>query len=282
MPKDSNGCRATPTILPSRPSAGSSLAGLAQVPRGQRSKQQKIKEKYGDQDADDRQLRTELLAADRPATTLKQKRALRKEQGHRGSRPAYVPSGAQALSGLASGPPANVVPLESALDAPLLHAQSFAAGLTWTPEQKAAHKAATRAGSGLIAVVAAADVISDAAGVEDDGGESAASVNDSDDQESIRQILEDENVAIIADDLKDSVTFLDSLTGCPLPDDVILFALPICGPYRSATLTYQNVFQFYLPQLKTLNLPCFILPSAMLPYKYRAKMVPGVGKKGKV
>ena len=31
---------------------------------------------------------------------------------------------------------------------------------------------------------------------------------------------------------------LDSLTGCPLPDDVLLYAIPVCAPY-SAMQSYK-------------------------------------------
>jgi hypothetical protein len=45
---------------------------------------------------------------------------------------------------------------------------------------------------------------------------------------------------------------LDSLTGNPLPDDVLLFAIPVCAPY-----------------------------SALNNFKYKVKLTPGSGKKGK-
>nr|CAB3264294.1 nuclear export mediator factor NEMF [Phallusia mammillata] len=48
------------------------------------------------------------------------------------------------------------------------------------------------------------------------------------------------------------VDILDSLTGCPMPDDVLLFAIPVCAPYNSM----QN-------------------------YKFKVKLTPGNGKKGK-
>jgi NFACT protein C-terminal domain len=45
---------------------------------------------------------------------------------------------------------------------------------------------------------------------------------------------------------------LDLLTGNPLPDDVLLYAVPVCGPYN-----------------------------AVQSYKYRVKLTPGAAKKGK-
>lgn len=45
---------------------------------------------------------------------------------------------------------------------------------------------------------------------------------------------------------------LDSLTGTPLPEDILLFCVPVCGPY-----------------------------SAMNNFKYKVKLTPGSVKRGK-
>lgn len=45
---------------------------------------------------------------------------------------------------------------------------------------------------------------------------------------------------------------LDSFTGQPLPEDLLLYAVPVCAPY-----------------------------SAILNYKYKVKLTPGTGKRGK-
>ncbi|XP_008635550.1 PREDICTED: nuclear export mediator factor NEMF isoform X1 [Corvus brachyrhynchos] len=52
--------------------------------------------------------------------------------------------------------------------------------------------------------------------------------------------------------LEDSEALLDSLTGQPQPEDILLFAVPICAPY-----------------------------TAMTNYKYKVKLTPGTQKKGK-
>uniref|UniRef100_A0A8B9D761 Ribosome quality control complex subunit NEMF n=1 Tax=Anser cygnoides TaxID=8845 RepID=A0A8B9D761_ANSCY len=52
--------------------------------------------------------------------------------------------------------------------------------------------------------------------------------------------------------LQEAVALLDSLTGQPHPEDVLLFAVPICAPY-----------------------------TAMTNYKYKVKLTPGTQKKGK-
>ena len=53
-------------------------------------------------------------------------------------------------------------------------------------------------------------------------------------------------------DDKDKLTQLDSLTGTPKQDDVLLFAVPVCAPY-----------------------------SALQGYKHKLKLIPGTQRKGK-
>lgn len=51
---------------------------------------------------------------------------------------------------------------------------------------------------------------------------------------------------------RDRLTQLDSLTGAPSSDDVLLFAVPVCAPY-----------------------------SALQGYKHKLKLTPGTQRKGK-
>ncbi|CAM6068471.1 unnamed protein product [Sphagnum tenellum] len=62
----------------------------------------------------------------------------------------------------------------------------------------------------------------------------------------------EENVLELGDDEREKLTELDSLTGCPIASDVLLYAVPVCGPYQ-----------------------------ALQGYKYRVKLTPGPAKKGK-
>ena len=32
---------------------------------------------------------------------------------------------------------------------------------------------------------------------------------------------------------QEQLSVLDSFTGCPLPDDILLYAIPVCGPYSA-------------------------------------------------
>ncbi|KAJ7365343.1 hypothetical protein OS493_005449, partial [Desmophyllum pertusum] len=71
----------------------------------------------------------------------------------------------------------------------------------------------------------------------------------------LRELL---TVKVASDDeaedlpLKEAVSLLDSLTGIPLSEDLLLFAIPICAPYTAV----QN-------------------------YKYKVKLTPGTARRGK-
>lgn len=73
----------------------------------------------------------------------------------------------------------------------------------------------------------------------------------SEDQTNIERI-DDENALELADDEKEKLSELDSLTAKPYADDILLYAVPICGPYN-----------------------------ALQGYKYRVKLTPGTAKRGK-
>ena len=69
-------------------------------------------------------------------------------------------------------------------------------------------------------------------------------------QEEIAQILEEEGVFL--EEEGKLVEDVEKLTGAPLPDDELLYAIPVCGPYVS-----------------------------LKEFKYRVKLTPGTLKKGK-
>lgn len=83
-------------------------------------------------------------------------------------------------------------------------------------------------------------------------------------QEEIKKIMEEEDIQELDEEekvdikfflhliLQDKLTEIDSLTGNPLSDDVLLFAIAMCAPY-----------------------------SAFTNYKYKVKLTPGGMKKGK-
>lgn len=71
-------------------------------------------------------------------------------------------------------------------------------------------------------------------------------------QREIAALLAEENVEVLDPEDRDRLTQLDSLTGAPKPDDVLLFAVPVCAPY-----------------------------SALQGYKHKLKLTPGTQRKGK-
>ncbi|XP_013398422.1 nuclear export mediator factor Nemf [Lingula anatina] len=62
-----------------------------------------------------------------------------------------------------------------------------------------------------------------------------------------KAVLEEENVQILED-----VSAIDTLTGCPVVEDELLYAIPVCAPY-----------------------------TAIVNYKYKVKLTPGTQKRGK-
>ncbi|XP_030508734.2 uncharacterized protein LOC115723399 [Cannabis sativa] len=65
-------------------------------------------------------------------------------------------------------------------------------------------------------------------------------------------VMEEDDIHEIGEEEKEKLNDVDYLTGNPLPTDILLYAVPVCGPY-----------------------------SAVQSYKYRVKITPGNAKKGK-
>ncbi|KAF9677179.1 hypothetical protein SADUNF_Sadunf08G0081000 [Salix dunnii] len=67
-----------------------------------------------------------------------------------------------------------------------------------------------------------------------------------------RVAMEEEDIHEIGEEERERLNDLDYLTGNPLPNDILSYAVPVCGPYN-----------------------------AVQSYKYRVKVIPGTVKKGK-
>ena len=67
-----------------------------------------------------------------------------------------------------------------------------------------------------------------------------------------RVAMEEDDIHEIGEEEKEKLIDVDYLTGNPLPNDILLYAVPVCGPYN-----------------------------AVQSYKYRVKIIPGSLKKGK-
>lgn len=70
--------------------------------------------------------------------------------------------------------------------------------------------------------------------------------------ESDRVTMEEDDIHEIGEEEKENLNDVDYLTGNPLPNDILLYAVPVCAPYN-----------------------------ALQTYKYRVKIIPGSAKRGK-
>ncbi|KAK8780456.1 hypothetical protein V5799_018203 [Amblyomma americanum] len=197
----------------------------AKPKRGMHGKLKKIKEKYKDQDEEERRIRMEILAsagAPKETKSRKQKKGSKKEGG-------------QAVAGKAKQPPRK----------PQAKCQTNAEANVKQPDITLETD-----GPGL----ESSEQVLKQEGVEQtvEGGLRPAS-------NKARVPIEDEDPQADAEEDEDEANIIDeqqrlvaSLTGCPLAEDVLLFAVPICAPYAAI----QN-------------------------YKHKVKVTPGTGRRGK-
>ncbi|KAH9611511.1 hypothetical protein KSS87_020491 [Heliosperma pusillum] len=177
--------------------------------RGQRSKLKKIKEKYADQDEEERSIRMALLASagrvsknendahDSDATS-----STRKEIGGGPEEAPKICYKCKKAGHLSRECPEQSVEMT----------HGHANGLLEKPDGDS----------------------STSAGVEE------------------QMAMEEDDIHEIGEEAKGKLNDVDYLTGIPYSNDILLYAVPVCGPYN-----------------------------ALKSYKYRVKIVPGTAKKGK-
>ncbi|KAG0045096.1 hypothetical protein BGZ83_009655 [Gryganskiella cystojenkinii] len=230
---------------------GKKGAPLAPTPpptsiRGKKGKAKKMKEKYGDQDEEERQLRLELLAPDK-GPQLKGKRA-KKEAEKKAEKAALAEKrrlqnddylknkgGNAAGKGAKGSNNANKQRPED-----------------WgKPEGEFRGRKPPRAQPTV-----EGGAVVPAEGKEDEDDDNAAPALDEnaneDEAEEVRRLLQEENIKMLEPEEAENLTVLDGLTGRPLPTDILQFAVPVCAPY-----------------------------GALLKFKYKVKLIPGTMKKGK-
>ncbi|KAK9136631.1 hypothetical protein Sjap_007225 [Stephania japonica] len=191
-----------------RPSGG-------KIGRGQKGKLKKIKEKYSEQDEEERKIRMALLASS--GKVVKKENEVQKENadGEKGQRSDNGPDDAlkrcykcKKLGHLSRDCPEN-------------------------PDAKDHSEVVHKCQNG-------------------DGSKISVGAVDKTASEMDKINMEEDDIHEIDEEEKEKLNDVDYLTGTPLPNDILLYAVPVCGPYNAL----QN-------------------------YKYRVKITPGTAKKGK-
>ncbi|KAF9346640.1 hypothetical protein BGX26_001841 [Mortierella sp. AD094] len=167
--------------------------------RGKKGKAKKIKEKYADQDEEERQLRIELLAPDK-GPQLKGKRAKKEAEKK----------------------------AEKAVIAEKRRVQQEEYQKTQGAKGGNKNKKAPRAKTG--GSENAENAKDDAEAAETAAAPLEAGANE-DDVEEVRRLLQEENIKMLEPEESENLTVLDGLTGKPLPTDILQFAVPVCAPY---------------------------------------------------
>ncbi|KAF3456411.1 hypothetical protein FNV43_RR01061 [Rhamnella rubrinervis] len=184
--------------------------GSGKISRGQRGKLKKMKEKYADQDEEERRIRMALLASSGKAHKID----------------------TELQNGI-EDPATEKKPGEGPEEAPKICYKCKRVGhLSRDCPEHPDDKSRGHVNGG----------------VEDDphaGLDKTASEID-------KVVMEEEDIHEIGEEEKEKLNDVDYLTGNPLPSDILLYAVPVCGPY-----------------------------SAVQSYKYRVKLIPGTAKKGK-
>ncbi|KAL0030916.1 hypothetical protein WJX79_000862 [Trebouxia sp. C0005] len=216
-----------------------------QAVRGKKTKVAKAKAKYADQDEEDRELAMQFLGA-----AGGQKSKLEKKEAHKAKLKAKKGDDASA----ATTALLNSTPTSEALAAVGANQMTsqVSAGHTDDPriqaetEQRVAGDAGATSGS-----TSSSEEEEGEADMLGNGQKQQQRTSTAEQQE-IAALLAEENVEVLDPEDRDRLTQLDSLTGVPRPDDVLLFAVPVCAPY-----------------------------SALQGYKYKLKLTPGTQRKGK-
>jgi len=190
-----------------------------------------MKEKYAHQDDEDRELAMQILA---PSGDKARRRQERKEKKAARKITSEVPQPEL---------PDGMTPAELAYKISHRSEASDAGGKAVADPQ-----GGVKDGEAAIE----ADGSKEESGVPPEDGTADRGAPEPSEKEEIAEILAEENIVDLSEADREKLTELDSLTGIPRADDLLLFAIPVCAPY-----------------------------AALNGYKYRVKLTPGRQKKGK-
>ncbi|XP_068662040.1 uncharacterized protein [Aristolochia californica] len=185
--------------------------------RGQRGKLKKIKQKYAEQDEEERKIRMALLASAGKPSPMNEKESPDRK-----------------------GPPPKI-------DGPIT-GKDESSKICYRCK-KVGHL--SRDCQENLAEIDG-DAMAGHAQVNRDSSDKHLEADVDYDDEMDRVALEEDDIHEIGDEEKGKLNDIDYLTGNPLPNDILHYAVPVCGPYN-----------------------------ALQTYKYRVKITPGTAKKGK-
>lgn len=248
--------------------------------RGQKTKLRKIKEKYGEQDEEERQMKMEILASAGPSKESKADKRKRDKKAGKGScanRPASGKPGKREtqtskdqysnqnnLSATGGGKNQDQ---DNSFQSRQDLEENKGKKTNFTNQNSSVYQdKGDREGNDIDSKETATGLMNSS---DRQAGEASSlelvSVEDNSLKEGAPKdegakyggSEKEKDIAVSDDEAEDeapkeAVSLLDSLTGCPLSEDLLLFAIPVCAPYGAV----QN-------------------------YKFKVKLTPGTARRGK-